>query len=758
MTYDANSKNPNIKTKLEWQENFKQSNLIENYGDSYRVKQDVASQLTNEYNSWKGKYENVPNSEYVKWLSNFGIEVSEKSIQDYKDGLVEGNINFPGAFAINGGVFGTLYNNLTQAVDKQNKDTQAKFKYRNENKTQKDSFNILTNNNNGFLKTLIDVEVNNTFNLASSMYIAGKTINAFSQPNYTTEQLRKLKDETNPLTANLQNTAFAQNSLLLNLINNPKIKNALSIGYVSLQSLKQQGQKVYQDSEIVDLSSQDYDLLLQGFFENEGAYFKNQELNDKGIEIRETKMTFPTLSDSSQMFVFNTVGLDLKKGNFTFNDGVVSMNSEVVDLLYSQLVKPDMDRMQAYLQSVRNTNVQGLDLGSQLFTMIPSMNTVEVDVNGSKVKLLTVLHQGLKNGNNVDDLVEIYREDINRKLKEVIKNSAESKLRVEDKQLTGSWVTNGFVVNENDTVTTSFLDSKYLNSRGTTSKLEASQIAAYDFTINYYINQAQIQMLFAGDIANYVQDKQGKKFNLGTDNKPDVTKPKVSVAETENQLDKELQVYTDILKATSVNMSKRLKELISPGNRIAESANEKYIQIMVNDVDEASNTLEPLVKLWYPELYQENKKDLERLRQLEQNIRRENKEGKSAKVSQTEYNALKSTLQYKFPDISDYFNITATDAQEYTTWQEHLGILLNQGRIQNDIYNGIVEKLRSQSEEGLRDSNKLTKDEKKVIFQPLKPLHAGMYFEDLKDAQGNILSKIQRYVYVKTSSFPLIHE
>ncbi len=265
-------------------------------------------------------------------------------------------------------------------------------------------------------------------------------------------------------------------------------------------------------------------------------------------------------------------------------------------------------------------------------------------------------------------------------------------------------------------------------------------------------------MLFAGDIANYVQDKQGKKFNLGTDNKPDVTKPKVSVAETENQLDKELQVYTDILKATSVNMSKRLKELISPGNRIAESANEKYIQIMVNDVDEASNTLEPLVKLWYPELYQENKKDLERLRQLEQNIRRENKEGKSAKVSQTEYNALKSTLQYKFPDISDYFNITATDAQEYTTWQEHLGILLNQGRIQNDIYNGIVEKLRSQSEEGLRDSNKLTKDEKKVIFQPLKPLHAGMYFEDLKDAQGNILSKIQRYVYVKTSSFPLLPE
>lgn len=761
MTYDANSKNPNIKTKLEWQENFKQSNLIENYGDSYRVKQDIATQLINQYNSWKGNYVNVSNIEYTKWLSNFGIEVSEKSIQDYKDGLVEGNINFPGAFAINGGVFGTLYSNLNQAIDKQNKDSNTVLKYRNENKTQKDSFNILTNNNNGFLKTLIDVEVNNTFNLASSMYIAGKTINAFSQPNYTTEQLRKLKDETNPLVNNLQNTAFAKNSLLLNLLSNPKIKNALSIGYISLQSLKQQGQKVYQDSEIVDLSSQDYDLLLQGFFENEGAYFKNQELEDKGLSLRETKMTFPTLSDSSQMFVFNTVGLDLKKGNFTFNNGKVNMNEEIVDLLYTQLVKPDLDRMDAYLKSIRDTNVQGLDLGSQLFTMIPSMNTLEVEVNGSKVKLLTVLHSGLKNGNNVDDLVEDYKTEINKKLKEVINSSAESKLKVDDNQMTGSWVTNGFVGIEEvqgGGITTSFLDSKYLNSRGTNSKLEAAQIAAYDFTINYYINQAQIQMLFAGDIANYVQDKQGKKFNLDIDGKPDVTKPKVAVADNELQLDKEQQVYTDILKATSVNMSKRLKELISPGNRIAESASEKYIQIMVNDVDEASNTLEPLVKLWYPELYQENKKDLQRLKELEQNIRKENKEGKSAKVSQTEYNALKSKLQDKFPDIADYFNITATDAQEYTTWQEHLGILLNQGRIQQEIYDGLVDKLTSQSKEGLNSTNKLTKDEKKIIFQPLKPLHAGMYFEDLKDVQGNITSKIQRYVYVKTSSFPLLPE
>ena len=758
MTYDANSKNPNIKTRLEWQENFKQSNLIENYGDNYRVKQDVATQLINQYNSWKGKYENVSNKEYTDWLSNFGILVSEKTIQDYKDGLVEGNINFPGAFIVNGGVFGTLFNNLNQAIEKQNADTDLVFKYKNENKSTKDGFNLLMNNNNGFLKTMVEVQVNNTFNLASSMYIGGKTINAFSQPNYTTEQLRKLKDETNPLINNLRNTAYAKNSLLLNLISNPKIKNALNIGYVSLQSLKQQGQKSYQDSEIVDLSSQDYDLLLQGFFESEGAYFKNQELNDKGIELRETKMTFPTLSDSSQMFVFNTVGLNLKKGNFTFEEDRVKMNEEVLDVLYSQLVQPDLDRIEAYLKSIRNTNIQGLDLGAQLFTMIPSLNSLQVDVAGTNVKLLSVIHKAIKSGNNVNDIITNYRQDITNKLHEVITNSAESKVNFQNEEMKGSWVTNGFVIAEQangEDISTSFLDTKYINSRGTTSKTEAVKIASYDFTINYYINQAQIQMLFAGDISNYVQDKQGSKFNVDAQGNIDVTKPKVSVEEGENQLDKEQQVYIDIMKASSVNMSKRLKELISPGNRLADSGTEKYIQVMVNDVEEASNTLEQLVKMWYPELYADNKKDIQKLKQLEKNIRKENKEGKSAKVSETEYKAIKKSLQNKFPDIADYFNITATDAQEYTTWQEHLSVLVNQGRIQQSTYNSLFDKLTSQSE-GLNEGNKLTKEERKIIFQPLKPLHAGMYFEDMRDVNGEVMSKIQRYVYVKTSSFPLL--
>lgn len=756
MTYDANSKNPNIKTKLEWQENLKQSDLLVNFGDTYRVRDSKANDLLKQFDSWKNRYNTVSNQEYIDWLTNFGIQVSNKTIQDFKDGNIEGHTNFPGNFTLNGGLFGTLANNLKMAVERQKSSPDMLFKYRKETKDDKDAFNILTNNNNGFLKTIIDVQVNNTFNLASSMYIGGKTINAFSQPNYTTEQLRKLKDINNELVNNLKNSAFSKNSFLLRLMDNAKIKNALNIGYVSLQSLKQQGQKSYQDSEIVDLSSQDYDLLLQGFFQNEASYFKNQELEDRGIKIREIKMTFPTLSDSSQMFVFNTVGLDLNKGNFTFDElGEARLGKEVLDVLYSQLVQPDLERIAAYLKSSQNLNVQGHNLGSQIFTMIPSMNTMAIDLNGNKVKFLTLVHQEIKNGKPINEIFEQYQDQIYNKIEETLKDNVDSKFKIRENVVTGSWVDNGFVDGNFDV---SFMDSKYINSRGTTNKAEQLQIAAYDYVTNYYLNQAQIQMLFAGDIANYVQDKQEAKFQQDRYGKIDVTKPIVSTELEGDQLANEQQVYTNIIKATSVNMSKRLKELISPGNRIAESNGEKYMQIMVNDIEESSTTLEQIVKTWYPELYNENKESIQKLKRLEVTMRRGIKNGEPVKATEKEYKDLSKALQKKFPDIKDYFNITATDAQEYTTWQEHLHILLNQGRIGREMYSSLLTKLSSQSTDGLNDSNKLTKEEKKIVLQPIKPLHAGMYFEDMTDQDGNVISKSQRFVYVKTSSFPLLPE
>lgn len=754
MVYDANSRNPNIKTKIDWQENLKQSPILLNFGDTYRLRENAATQAIEQFKGWKNNHQDVPNQEYIDWLANFGIQVSDKTIQDYKDGIVEGNTNFEANFT--GGIFNVLAQNLETALKKQVQNANTVFKYRAESKNDSDAFNILTDNNNGYIKTMVDVEVNNTFNLASSMYIAGKTINAYSQPNYTSEQLRKLKDFNNPLAENLRQSAFSRNSLLLDLLsNNTKIKNSLNLGYISLQALKQQGQKVYQDSGIVDLSGQDYDLLLQGFFQSEGAYFVNQELKNKGIALREIKMSFPTLSDSSQMFVFNTVGLNLNKGNFNITEsGDMNINEEVLELMYSQLVKPDLDRIHQFMSSNKKINIQGHNLGSQIFTMLPNMNTLPIDINGTDVKFLSVVHDRIKKGATIDDIYNEFKTDIHRKINDTIKANVENKIRLDGIEIKGTWVDNGFLDEKQNA---NFLDSKYLNSRGSTNTIEQLQIAAFDYAINYYLNQAQIQMLFAGDINNYVQDKQEKKFNKDN-NGIDVTRPIVSVGLDENQLEVEQKIYNDIIKATSVNMSKRLKELISPGNRIANSKGESYIQLMLNDVEESSTTLEQIVKQFYPELYQDNKAEIAKLKNLENEIKKGIQNNESVKLLEDEYSAISKKLQGQFPDIADYFNITATDAQEYTTWQEHLHILLNQGRVNQGIYDSLFDKLKSQSENGINVDNKLTKEEKKIVFQPIKPLHAGMYFEDLYNNNNEVIGKNQRYVYVKTSSFPLLPE
>lgn len=59
-------------------------------------------------------------------------------------------------------------------------------------KNSKDGFNILTNNN-GFLKTMVDVQVKNTFNLASSMYIGQERLLTLFSTKLYNRTIKKTK-------------------------------------------------------------------------------------------------------------------------------------------------------------------------------------------------------------------------------------------------------------------------------------------------------------------------------------------------------------------------------------------------------------------------------------------------------------------------------------------------------------------------------------------------------------------------------------
>ena len=94
-------------------------------------------------------------------------------------------------------------------------------------------------------------------------------------------------------------------------------------------------------------------------------------------------------------------------------------------------------------------------------------------------------------------------------------------------------------------------------------------------------------------------------------------------------------------------------------------------------------------------------------------------------------------------EIGDYFDIEGTDAQEFTTWQEHMDIVFRQGRLSAE------DKAKYESAyEKLSKGETLNSDELKFILQPIKPVYAGSI--------GDNNDELNRTVYIKSSSFPLL--
>jgi len=737
---DANSREPLINKKLLIQEQFKSSNIVKNLGNNeYKLDKEKVAEFANRVilirKSSFNDYDFVRDT-----LSEVGIYVDSDVLKaidksnsgKYKKLLLD--------------VLTKISNN---AISLQNKEA-LNFDNKKENVILKDNNNFLNN----FLK-----EINKfTFNVEQSMYVGGKIINTFSQPNYFTEQLRKIKSlrgtdiisNSNHVVNKFLKNNSTKDNLLISLISkvdgygelvpeSKEILEELSVGYTSLEVLKRKGFKG-KDQSITELSSSDYDIALMGFFGDMG---KSLSASIEGIPLRMALMTSPTLSDSSQMFLINTPVLKLSREFFRITDNRISAYSDnVARVLYNQLVLPELSR----IIEVKNTYRDTLD--NKLFYGIPALNNI---INKSGQSLLNYIEE---NDFSLDVMLKKVREnfgtEIDEVIKEVVKSEVDKKLIIDkDGHVSGEWVDNGFIYEDKNVIYSEILDSEYLNSKDSEgTALSKTETAAWDYSINYLLTQAQIQTLFAGDIANYSKAKQ-KNFQNNN--------PALPVTEN-NSKEERLAVYTKISEETSVNLSKRLKSLISPGNRIANSANEKYLQVIIDDNETISSSYKDYLKSWYKNITEEDLKLVDRIFDLSNSIiefesRIESPEDSSYLIDKKEYEAnvsiyndIKNYLGNKYPEIAGYLENVSTDAQEYTTWQEHLHIAFNMGKISEETYQAIYKKLSEQSK-GNFEGNFLTEKEK-LIFQPMKPLHSGMYFKD----------NFQDFVYVKTSSFPLLPE
>ena len=757
--YDANSKEPIRVQRKAFDSNFKLSELINRVEDGFTINKEKAAEVHNIFDIWtkRGDFQNIPTQEIKSWLSRFGIYVSDKTIEDLKDSNLNGGRSFESFFEGKkgkGGLFFNLNANLRSAENS----SKPVLKF------ELDDDSVISKNNGGYLKDLAALEVSNTVTVGTVMRIAGKNVMPFSQPNFVSEQVRKLMLKDSQLVQQMKMASFSKHSHLLDLIeNNAKLRKVFNVSYVGLQAIKQFGTKNRDDLGVTDLSATDYDVLLNSFMTSKGNKI-DEKVGD--VEMINTKMVFPPLSDSSQMFVMDTAKLDLKASNFTFNeDGTVTISDVVLEHMFEQLVLPDLQRICDYRNAVRQgnkINIEFQEVGSQIFTILPELNTL--DINGKE--LLRLVHEGTNTGktvvkgdyNNVNSIIsEEVKEQIKKVIQDTVLDNATSKF--DPKTVSGTWVKEGLIsVDEKGGLKAGPIDAKYLAGRGSENKSLQLRVATLDYVINNYIHQAQIQMLFAGDLNNYTE--KPKKMFKDLNDFPGSTKSEKFFAKMDSLSSEDRkQAYLSYMELSSVNLFKRLKEQLSPGNRLAESKNKIYTQLIINDKESTSDSLDTLARLWHPEVYQSVKDDIVEFKKVESEIDdlRETQHKTGLKELEKRYSELKSKLKKALPKVADYMSITTTDGQEFTTWKEHLDCLYYQGKISEEAYKSAGKKLEAQSKELeetgiISEENKLSKEEKDVIFQPMKPLHAGMYFEKKGDYT------LQRFVYVKTSSFPLTPE
>jgi hypothetical protein len=109
----------------------------------------------------------------------------------------------------------------------------------------------------------------------------------------------------------------------------------------------------------------------------------------------------------------------------------------------------------------------------------------------------------------------------------------------------------------------------------------------------------------------------------------------------------------------------------------------------------------------------------------------------------TSYDYLKELIGEEA--ASQYLNMKEADAQEYTTWKEHLDILKSLGKITNEEYN--------EAFKAFKDGKEPSKEVFYKVLQPLKPVYV---WNEIINVPGSTPTYYDRKMYIKSSSFPLI--
>ena len=289
-------------------------------------------------------------------------------------------------------------------------------------------------------------------------------------------------------------------------------------------------------------------------------------------------------------------------------------------------------------------------------------------------------------------------EDVKRAIEKYYNDIIDAKI--------AAWKEAGVVSTNNrgDIVTT--FDKKYLDNvknNKLSNKATMNAVIAYaaiDYEVNTILGNLNLFQLFAGDPASY---------------------------------------WKNNVNDTLVNVGKRLAAQIAPGDSLANTRytdvaginGHSYTQVIANDHKMISSSIKYLTRLL--DSKEVTDKEIEDY-------------SKFSKLKTPEAKNFIDNFKEKYDKSLSYFDIEATDAQEYTTALEHAYNLYHEGKLSDKVYKELVDKLLNDRE--------LSDSDVKVLMQPMKPV----YFNgDVKSAGTGSLNYYDMS-YIKTSSFPLLKQ
>lgn len=475
-----------------------------------------------------------------------------------------------------------------------------------------------------------------------------------------------------------------------------KLDELLKLPYLKQSKLLQDLKNNKEFREVFDIFTMSLDPLIKKAARrlNNTKLSKHGKINHEIIKLTMFADSQTITGDRIVKMFFPTQSDKERMIAFNFSAMDVRLDTQgklaipTLDKIVNYLVLPEVLRM--YNNS--EVDLEGYNEGKQLFYTIPELNGIQELWNSDGTLKPGILSDESTIGDN-------YRKLVRDAVEKHIDSLAENKLK--------EWSKMGISDSMRSYIPASYYGKRADYKEGDSSTvITDTRVLAYDFEVNSLLGNLSMQQAFQGDIAEYykssskamrsAQEQRLSLFKKINEISDDIRSTPEKYEAEVNRLLKMSSLYKSI-KDTATNLGKRTAADIAPGLVPAIDPNNRYYQqAFLADPKVTSKANEYIISLT----------------------------GNKA-----------------------FSKMDGADAQELTTFKEHMDVMRLFGRVTDEEYNYLI---AAEKKEALTktDINKILSLDNNI--NAMKPVYVGNHIEHE--------TGIDRRVYVKSSSYPLVRQ